>query len=143
MSTNSKKKKNTKKFNTKKPAVEKKVTPNVPSEWLLLCKQEIDVTDIQAAIDGIEKVDTEVWKEMGVLEISVSEEAHIDVEELECEAEDDEALEKMMQEIPCKALFAVTIKPDDYEVVVPVMKKIIEKLDAIIVADNDTLEELK
>lgn len=150
-------KKNTGKSGTfgKKPA-SKATAPKVPGEWFYMCPSEIMVENIQEALETMEGIDIEVWKEMGVLEAQLPtrhvnqktlemikkgtaerpDTVSLDFSLLELDLED-EYSNQYLKEHEVKTLFSVSFKPDTYTVIKPALLSIKDILGGFFCGDTE------
>lgn len=122
-----------KKLMNKKP-VEKK--PQIQKEWLLLTGEENEVRQIEEVIK--EDYETEIWEELGVMEITLPSGSSIDLEEAEVNMKDEALVQKMEQE-EAQRIYLVTAGSDNWKEVETVLKKLAEDLDSVFVADTESL----
>ena len=104
-------------------------------DWLYFCPAEIGVRELHDVLST--EYETEIWEDAGVLEISIPEAGSVDVEEL---IELDEFLEAYMAERELKTVFAVTLKPDEYEKAKLVMEKIKDTIGGYFCGDTDDFQ---
>ena len=131
-----------KKPQQKKPSVKKapvkKQGPKVPAEWLYLFEGEIKLRQIYELLkDSLWNV--EYWEEAEVLEVELPEAGSVDFEDLEGTLGDEES-DAWLQEQQIHTVFAVTIRPDDYELAKKVMEHIGSLVDGYFCADNENLQ---
>ena len=100
----------------KKIREKKAGTATVTKEWLYMNPNSITVAEIENALEGMDGIETEIWKEAGVLEVEVPEHHSMDIEEIAVNLKDEYA-NAYLKEHDIHALFAVTI---DTRVVVTV-----------------------
>ena len=131
-----------KKPQQKKPSVKKapvkKQGPKVPAEWLYLFEGEIKLRQIYELLKD-SPWNVEYWEEAEVLEVELPEAGSVDFEDLEgtLGAEESDA---WLQEQQIHTVFAVTIRPDDYELAKKVMEHIVSLVSGYFCADNETLQ---
>ena len=106
-----------KKPQQKKPSVKKapvkKQGPKVPAEWLYLFEGEIKLRQIYELLKD-SPWNVEYWEEAEVLEVELPEAGSVDFEDLEGTLGDEES-DAWLKEQQIHTVFAVTIRPDDYE----------------------------
>ena len=116
-----------KKPQQKKPSVKKapvkKQGPKVPAEWLYLFEGEIKLRQIYELLKD-SPWNVEYWEEAEVLEVELPEAGSVDFEDLEGTLGDEES-DAWLQEQQIHTVFAVTIRPDDYELAKKVMEHIV------------------
>ena len=131
-----------KKPQQKKPSVKKapvkKQGPKVPAEWLYLFEGEIKLRQIYELLKD-SPWNVEYWEEAEVLEVELPEAGSVDFEDLEGTLGDEES-DAWLQEQQIHTVFAVTIRPDDYELAKKVMEHIVSLVSGYFGADNDTLQ---
>ena len=131
-----------KKPQQKKPSVKKapvkKQGPKVPAEWLYLFEGEIKLRQIYELLKD-SPWNVEYWEEAEVLEVELPEAGSVDFEDLEGTLGDEES-DAWLQEQQIHTVFAVTIRPDDYELAKKVMEHIVSLVDAYFCADNENLQ---
>ena len=131
-----------KKPQQKKPSVKKapvkKQGPKVPAEWLYLFEGEIKLRQIYELLKD-SPWNVEYWEEAEVLEVELSEAGSVDFEDLEGTLGDEES-DAWLQEQQIHTVFAVTIRPDDYELAKKVMEHIVSLVSGYFCADNETLQ---
>ena len=97
----------------KKIREKKAGTATVTKEWLYMNPNSITVAEIENALDGMDGIETEIWKEAGVLEVEVPEHHSMDIEEIAVNLKDEYA-NAYLKEHDIHALFAVTIDTENY-----------------------------
>lgn len=131
-----------KKPQQKKPSVKKapvkKQGPKVPAEWLYLFEGEIKLRQIYELLKD-SPWNVEYWEEAEVLEVELPEAGSVDFEDLEGTLGDEES-DAWLQEQQIHTVFAVTIRPDDYELAKKVMEHIASLVDGYFCADNENLQ---
>lgn len=131
-----------KKPQQKKPSVKKapvkKQGPKVPAEWLYLFEGEIKLRQIYELLKD-SPWNVEYWEEAEVLEVELPEAGSVDFEDLEGTLGDEES-DAWLQEQQIHTVFAVTIRPDDYELAKKVMEHIVSLVSGYFCADNETLQ---
>lgn len=131
-----------KKPQQKKPSVKKapvkKQGPKVPAEWLYLFAGEIKLRQIYELLKD-SPWNVEYWEEAEVLEVELPEAGSVDFEDLEGTLGDEES-DAWLQEQQIHTVFAVTIRPDDYELAKKVMEHIVGLVDGYFCADNENLQ---
>ena len=131
-----------KKPQQKKPSVKKapvkKQGPKVPAEWLYLFEGEIKLRQIYELLKD-SPWNVEYWEEAEVLEVELPEAGSVDFEDLEGTLGDEES-DAWLQEQQIHTVFAVTIRPDDYELAKKVMEHIVSLVDVYFCADNENLQ---
>ena len=75
----------------KKIREKKAGTATVTKEWLYMNPNSITVAEIEAALEGMDGIETEIWKEAGVLEVEVPEHHSMDIEEIAVDLKDEYA----------------------------------------------------
>lgn len=131
-----------KKLQQKKPSIKKtpvkKQDPKVPAEWLYLFEGEIKLRQIYELLKD-SPWNVEYWEEAEVLEVELPEAGSVDFEDLEGTLGDEES-DAWLQEQQIHTVFAVTIRPDDYELAKKVMEHIVSLVDGYFCADNENLQ---
>ena len=126
----------------KKPSIKKapvkKQGPKVPAEWLYLFEGEIKLRQIYELLKD-SPWNVEYWEEAEVLEVELPEAGAVDFEDLEGTLGDEES-DAWLQEQQIHTVFAVTIRPDDYELAKKVMEHIVSLVSGYFCADNETLQ---
>jgi|GEM_PF-5275258 len=84
-----------------------------------------------------EGMESDIWKEAGVLEVILGEKESIDIEEMEVA---DEEAQAFMDELGAKSLFYVSFDPGMYEKALPVLKAIVAELGGKMLGDTPNLE---
>ena len=133
-----KKKKPQQKKRSVKKAPVKKQGPKVPAEWLYLFEGEIKLRQIYELLKD-SPWNVEYWEEAEVLEVELPEAGSVDFEDLEGTLGDEES-DAWLQEQQIHTVFAVTIRPDDYELAKKVMEHIVSLVDGYFCADNENLQ---
>mgnify|MGYP001025272572 FL=1 len=133
-----KKKKPQKKKPSVKKAPVKKQGAKVPAEWLYLFEGEIKLRQIYELLKD-SPWNVEYWEEAEVLEVELPEAGSVDFEDLEGTLGDEES-DAWLQEQQIHTVFAVTIRPDDYELAKKVMEHIVSLVDGYFCADNENLQ---
>lgn len=75
----------------KKIREKKAGTATVTKEWLYMNPNSITVAEIENALEGMDGIETEIWKEAGVLEVEVPEHHSMDIEEIAVNLKDEYA----------------------------------------------------
>ena len=132
-----KKKPQQKKPSAKKSPV-KKQGPKVSGEWLYLSEGEVKLRQIYELLKD-SQWNAEYWDEAEVLEVELPEAGSVDFEDLEGTLGDEES-DAWLQEQQIHTVFAVTIRPDDYELAKNVMEHIVSLVGGYFCADNETLQ---
>ena len=131
-----------KKPQQKKPSVKKapvkKQGAKVPAEWLYLFEGEIKLRQIYELLKD-SPWNVEYWEEAEVLEVELPEAGSVDFEDLEGTLGDEES-DAWLQEQQIHTVFAVTIRPDDYELAKKVMEHIVSLVSGYFCADNEILQ---
>lgn len=123
----------------KKPNRRTSQTRTVPSEWLYLHPDEIELRSIYELFGEDTPWKAEFWDEAGVLEIEIPEAGSLDMECMDADL-GDEAGNAYLAEHQIKTVFAVTIVPDDYEKAHTVMRKVMEKLGGFFCGDTEDFQ---
>lgn len=132
------KKTKVKKTNIQKGKVQTK-NPQVPQHWLYMNPQVVSLSEIYEQIKEEKTWQTEFWREAGVLECAFLEAGSLDMEEIDCDLEDEEG-NAFLEKEQIQTLFAVTIRPEDYEQAKKVMKLIVEKAGGFFCGDTKDFE---
>lgn len=136
--TEKSKAKNSEKSSVKK-AVKKAPLPKkalgIPEGWFFLTETEAAVVDIRATLP--EGTESDIWKEAGVLEVILGEKASMDIEEMDVTDEDAAAF---LEEQGAKRLFYVSVRPEDYDRALPLMKAMIRGCGGKMLGDTPNLE---
>ena len=111
----------------------KKPVTKMPGEWLYLNKEELPLRKIYELFN--EAQTAEYWEAAGALEISLPESGTLDMEDLEGKLGDDEGDAYLLQN-GIHTVFAVTIRPDDYEKAKEIMLFITHKRGGYFCADT-------
>lgn len=114
-------------------------TVKVPSEWLYLLSEEIELRSIYELFGEDVPWKAEFWEEAGVLEIEIPEAGSVDMECMDADLGDEES-NACLAEHQIKTVFAVTIVPDDYEKAHEVMIKIMEKFGGFFCGDTENFQ---
>ncbi len=124
-----------------KPAVKNNAPkgPRMPEEWLYLAEGEITPDQIYALFTEEKRWKAEYWEEAGVLEIELPAAGSVDLENLEG-ASEDEIMEAYLQEHGLHTVYAVTIRPDDFEQAKKVMEYISSRLGGYFCGDTDDFQ---
>lgn len=123
-----------KKIKEKKPAAAK-----LPSQWLFVAKEEVTVRDVKNALDDCAGVELEIWEAVGIVEVVLNDGKSIDFEQTEVDLHDEYSNEFLAKQ-KAKALFYVTIHPDSADLVMPVMKHVLGKIEGLFCGDTDNFE---
>lgn len=107
-------------------------------EWLYLFEGEIKLRQIYELLKD-SPWNVEYWEETEVLEVELPEAGSVDFEDLEGTLGDEES-DAWLQEQQIHTVFAVTIRPDDYELAKKVMEHIVSLVDGYFCADNENLQ---
>ena len=113
--------------------------PRMPEEWLYLAEGEIMPEQIYAVFQEDSGWKAEYWEEAGVLEIELPEAGSVDMENLQGGSED-EIMEAYLKERELHTVYAVTIRPDDFEKAKKVMEYIISHLGGYFCGDTDDFQ---
>ena len=96
----------------------------------------ITVAEIENALEGMDGIETEIWKEAGVLEVEVPEHHSMDIEEIAVNLKDEYA-NAYLKEHDIHALFAVTIDTENYAFMQKIMQKIIAGAGGFFCGDTE------
>lgn len=129
------KKTKAKKINTQNIKAKKQFS-NVPENWLYMNTEVVELSQIYEQIKEEKAWKAEFWKEAGVLECAFLEAGSLDMEEMDCDLED-EAGNAFLEKEQIHSLFAVTIRPEDYEQAKLLMKFMIEKVGGFFCGDTE------
>lgn len=100
-----------KKTGAKKPAPPKAAPASkCPTGWYLMSRGDCTVQDLKAAFAVPGGPDVEVWRELGVVELSFPDGTFIDFQLVPCDLED-EASNAFLAEHQIKTLYWVTVEP--------------------------------
>ena len=103
-----------------KTAQEKKKKADVPGEWLYFAPETVGVRQIADVLDGT--CELEIWQEAGVLEIMYGGESSMDMEEGTIHPKD-QVTAAFAEEHDCDRVYLVTFSAEEYEKVLPVMRR--------------------
>ena len=126
-----------KNVSVKAPKVPK--VPRMPEEWLYLAEGEITPDQIYALFAEEKGWKAEYWEEAGVLEIELPEAGSVDLENLGG-APEDEVMEAYLKEHGLHTVYAVTIRPDDFEQAKEAMEYISGCLGGYFCGDTDDFQ---
>lgn len=122
-----------------KPNKERRQVPRVPSEWLYLIPEEVELRSIYEIFREDSPWKAEFWEEAGVLEIELPEAGSVDLECMDADLGDEEG-NAYLAGHQIKTVFAVTIKPDDYEKAQTVMVKMMEQMGGFFCGDTEDFQ---
>ena len=117
-----------------KAKISKVAVPEVPSEWLYVTTEDIDVRRIADAVPT--ELDIELWEEAGVLEIAVAEKQSIDMEQVKIHPKD-ELTRSFVEAHGCSEVYLVTFAPDIYEQAKEIMQKILAECGGLFCSDTE------
>lgn len=122
----------------RKPAPQRSVKkgPQMPEEWLYLAEEEITPEQIYGLFGEGSRWKAEYWEAAGVLEIELPEAGSVDLEDLFGEAED-EVMADYLTANQIHSVYAVTIRPDDFEKAKEVMEYITSQLGGYFCGDTE------
>lgn len=107
--------------------------------WFYLSPEAVGAADIAAALEPMEGIQIELWKEAGVIEVEVPEKRSMDIEEIPADLRDEYSNE-FLKAFQTRALFAVTIDTDNYDFMEKIMRYTVEKLGGMFCGDTDNFE---
>lgn len=113
--------------------------PRMPEEWLYVAEEEIVPSQIYALFTENKNWKAEYWEEAEVLEIELPEAGSVDLENLDGASEDD-VMEAYLKERGLHTVYAVTIRPDDFEQAKKVMEYISGQLGGYFCGDTDDFQ---
>ena len=113
--------------------------PRMPEEWLYVAEEEIVPNQIYALFTENKNWKAEYWEEAGVLEIELPEAGSVDLENMDG-ASEDEVMEAYLKEHGLHTVYAVTIRPDDFEQAKKVMEYISGRLGGYFCGDTDDFQ---
>ena len=134
-------KKKKKFMHTGKTKVQKQSSTIRIKDWFYMNQKEITVHEIKECMQTVEGVQVEIWREAGIVEITLSDGHSIDMEEGQvyfADAYSDAFVEKHQ----VHSLFYVTIAPDFFAVAEPVMKAMTATLGGFFCADTDDFQPI-
>ena len=111
------------------------VKQTVSGDWFYMNSTAVTVRDIDNSLKNYESITTEIWEDLGVLEVNLSEKLSLDFEALKPYFKDKEGQE-YLQKNDIHALFMVTFEAQDYALVEPIMKHITKNLDGFFCEDT-------
>lgn len=121
--------------NSKSQAGKKMQVKNqITGDWLYFCPKEITVRDIYEVFADV--VETEIWEEAGVLELSLGEKSTLDIETAQIHPKD-EITQSFAKEQGAKSVFLATFMPEDYSLAEPMMQQMLEKFGGIFCGDTE------
>ena len=100
-----------------------------------MSQNEITVAEIKEAIDDSGYV-IEIWKDAGVLELTVGEKEHIDIEEIGIDMHD-EYSDNFIAENQIKSVFYISIRQEFYVKAEALFKTMAAKLNGFVCGDTD------
>lgn len=104
-------------------------------ELLFMAKEEVTVKDLEKCLlDKLEEI--HVWPEIGIMELTLSDEKTADVETLTEYMDDEEDL-KFMEEQQIKSVYAITVGEDALEELKDCVKCWIEEYGGLLCSDSD------
>ena len=115
----------------------KKTIPAVPEDYFLMLPVNTTAEDIKDALSSIH-TDVEIWPEVEVLEVILAEKLSMDIEKADMDL-DDETILSFAEKENKPSIFYLTLRAEGYEKGLPLMKRIVQELDGVIVADTEDL----
>lgn len=112
------------------------ISPSVPAEWLYLNRDELSFASLKEAFRDQETISVQIWEEAGVAELELAEAKSIDLEKTEPDLGDNYS-NSFLNEHGTKTLFLVTIAPEEFDKVKPVMELMIDRLGGMFCGDTD------
>lgn len=134
MSDKKKKRKSADKKTFSQEAAKKSV--GIMQDWFLMCQDETDIIRLKEILSELPSARLEVWKEMGVIECSISEQISMDIEQMDCDFQDEEG-NAFLKEHQIKRLYAVTIQAPDADQITTVLETICNQLDGFFCTDSE------
>lgn len=129
-----------------KKVIKKKVKEEVIDTSLdvfLILKEKVSVVELQDLINkNFKEIETEIWPDLNIMELQLISDNTMDwIEVSESDVFDDED-KKIINSYGAKSVFCITVEADDTEVLISVVKVIMEKYDGILGNDTDDFKPL-
>ena len=129
-----------------KKVIKKKVKEEVIDTSLdvfLILKEKVSVVELQDLInESFKEIETEIWPDLNIMELQLKSDNTMDwIEVSESDVFDDED-KKIINSYDAKAVFCITVDADDTEVLVSVVKAILEKYDGVLGNDTDDFKPM-
>lgn len=108
----------------------------VLEEWFFMSKREASVLQIKEVLEQIEGADCEIWKEMGVIECTIPDSFCMDMEQIACDLQEEDA-NAFLKEHAIVCLYAVTIQADTLAAIEPVLQQLSAAFDGFFCGDTE------
>lgn len=109
---------------------------SITGDWFFMSSKEVNVRMIYDAIKEPTTISMEIWEDLNILEIELSEKESIDFEPLKPYFKD-EVGDAFLKEHQVQTLFMVTFPPEHYEKVAELMRLILSKCEGFFCADSE------
>lgn len=104
-------------------------------DWFYMCPAEINVEMIDELVKEMNFCETEVWKEMDILEMTISDKASVDFELVRYEFKD-ESDKAFLEARGIKTIYSVTFSNCDIDILKPFIDKLLMKWEGVFCADT-------
>lgn len=105
-------------------------------DLLYMTQSEVYAKDIAALLTDLDQINVELWEDMNILELELSNHNSVDFEPLDINFKNpsDAAFVKNRN---IKTIFSIQLCEDDLENVIPYFKKIVEAFSGFLCADSE------
>jgi len=127
----------------KKKAKVKEETVDTSLDVFLILKQKVNVIEIQDLInDNFKEINTEIWPDLNIMELQLSSENTMDWIEVSESDVFDEDDKKLIGSYGAKSVYCITVEADDTNVLVNIVKLLLEKYDGVLGNDTDDFKPI-
>ena len=109
-------------------------------EWLYMNEKEVTVVEINEALKN-NKLDIDLWDQLGVISVKLSDNTYLDIEEIESDLGDDED-NKFVEIHNVKSIFTVKMVHESFEYAKEIMTLITKNMGGFFCMDNDNFNPI-
>ena len=118
-----------------KPKTPARPALRLPSGWYLMVQEEVTVTELQSVMTK-NLLETEIWKDAGILEVILKEKCSLDLETCPLDLEDDYSNE-FLAEHKIHSLFYASFPDEAYEEARTALRHILKVYGGIVCGDTE------
>ncbi len=106
---------------------------------LYMTPSQIRAKDIATLLQNIDGIHVEVWNEMNILELELSNANSVDFEALELSFSNPME-EAFVKDHNIQTIFSIQLREEDYPIVKPLFEKIVEEYRGFLCADTENFQ---
>lgn len=119
-----------------KKLLKKPAKTSISVDWFYMNEGELTVRNLYEALASYsEKLDLEIWEDLGILEVVLTEKTSLDVVTLKPVFKDKEG-DEFLKQNHIHTLLAATFQSEDYEVCKNLMKHIVSQIGGFFCEDT-------